>query len=139
MVSPVLDVFTRSLACFRFFSFTFGLVCHIFAPARRVHSIFAFFFLIRFRFCLGGFHPLPPLFFLVFFSPVDASLCMALVLALCTWPLNFCLEGKFDMTCWAFAFPLDALAGAAVTVYGYTGYEAMRVSVAVIFHRFCGS
>lgn len=57
----------------------------------------------------------------------DSSLAMALVLASCTWPLNFFLEGKFTMSVWAFAFPLDALAAAAVTVYSYTGYDTMQV------------
>lgn len=46
--------------------------------------------------------------------------------------MNFFLEGKFDMSCWAFAFPLDALAGAAVTVYGMTRYDTMRVSGAAV-------
>lgn len=45
----------------------------------------------------------------------------------CCWPLNFFLEGKFDMSVWAFAFPLDALAAAAVTAYSYTKYDAMQV------------
>lgn len=52
---------------------------------------------------------------------------MALVLASCTWPLNFFLEGKFTMSVWAFAFPLDALAAAAVTVYSYTRFDTMQV------------
>ena len=52
---------------------------------------------------------------------------MALVLGACVWPLNFFLEGKFDMSWWAFAFPLDALAAAAVTVYSYTRYDTMQV------------
>lgn len=57
----------------------------------------------------------------------DAALSMALALALCTWPLNFFLEGKFTMSAWAFAFPLSVLAASAVTVYSYTGFETMRV------------
>lgn len=52
---------------------------------------------------------------------------MTLVLASCTWPLNFFLEGKFTMSVWAFAFPLDALAAAAVTVYRYTLFDTMQV------------
>lgn len=52
---------------------------------------------------------------------------MALVLAACVWPLNFFLEGKFDMSWWAFAFPLDALSAAAVTVYSHSRYDAMQV------------
>lgn len=59
--------------------------------------------------------------------PPDASLSLAVVLAGCTWPLNFFLEGKFTMSVWAFAFPLDALAAAAVTVYGYTRFDTMQV------------
>lgn len=53
---------------------------------------------------------------------------MALIMVCCTWPLNFFLEGKFDMSAWAFAFPLDALAAAAVVVYRYTLYDTMQVS-----------
>lgn len=32
------------------------------------------------------------------------------------------------MSVWAFAFPLDALAAAAVTVYSYTLFDTMQVS-----------
>lgn len=53
---------------------------------------------------------------------------MALVLATAAWPLNFFLEGKFVMSAWAFTFPLDAFAGAAVTVYSYTHGRMMEVS-----------
>lgn len=32
------------------------------------------------------------------------------------------------MSSWAFAFPLDALAAAAVVAYAHTGYDAMQVT-----------
>lgn len=60
--------------------------------------------------------------------PKDGSLAIALVLGVCTWPLNFFLEGKFDMSGWALAFPLNTLAGASIIVYHHTNYDAMRVS-----------
>eukprot|EP00752_Nemacystus_decipiens_P012458 g11037.t1 len=66
-----------------------------------------------------------------------ASLSVALVLASCTWPLNFFLEGKFTMSVWAFAFPLDVLAAAAVTVYGYTRYDTMQVIYVVALTAAC--
>ncbi|CAM9111089.1 unnamed protein product [Scytosiphon promiscuus] len=66
-----------------------------------------------------------------------ASLAMALVLATCTWPLNFFLEGKFTMSVWAFAFPLDVVAAAAVTVYGYTGSDHMQVIYIVALTAAC--
>lgn len=50
---------------------------------------------------------------------------MALILAFCTWPLNFFLEGEFNMSVWSFGF--DALAAAAVMVYDFTRYDAMQV------------
>lgn len=50
---------------------------------------------------------------------------MALVLGFLTWPLNFFLEGEFNMSVWAFGF--DALAAAAVMVYDFTRYDAMQV------------
>lgn len=56
-----------------------------------------------------------------------ASLSVALVLAPCVWPLNFFQEGQFAMTAWAFAFPLNALAAAAVTMYGLSPYSSMQV------------
>ncbi|CBJ26922.1 Glutaredoxin glutaredoxin/malate transporter fusion protein [Ectocarpus siliculosus] len=56
-----------------------------------------------------------------------ASLSMAMVLAMSTWPLNFFVGGKFDMSLFAFAFPLDVLASAAITVYGYTQTDTMQV------------
>lgn len=49
---------------------------------------------------------------------------MALVLGFLTWPLNFFLEGEFNMSVWAFGF--DALAAAAVMVYDFTRYDAMQ-------------
>eukprot|EP00903_Cladosiphon_okamuranus_P016305 g15037.t1 len=66
-----------------------------------------------------------------------AALSMALVLASCTWPLNFFLEGKFTMSVWAFAFPLDVLAAAAVTVYGYTRFDTMQVIYVVALTAAC--
>eukprot|EP00903_Cladosiphon_okamuranus_P016395 g15119.t1 len=66
-----------------------------------------------------------------------ASLAMALVLAPCVWPLNFFLEGKFDMSWWAFAFPLDALAAAAVAVYNFTLYDTMQVIYVVALTAAC--
>ena len=56
---------------------------------------------------------------------LDPSLAMALVLGFLTWPLNFFLEGEFNMSVWAFGF--DALAAAAVMVYDFTRYDAMQV------------
>lgn len=52
---------------------------------------------------------------------------MALVLVPCVWPLNFFLEAKFSLSLFAFSFPLDVLAAAAVTMYGYTRTDAMQV------------
>lgn len=52
---------------------------------------------------------------------------MALVLGACTWPLNFLLEAPFALSAFGFSFPLDVLATAAVTVYGYTPTDTMQV------------
>lgn len=52
---------------------------------------------------------------------------MAPVLGLCTWPLNFFLEGEFTLATFGLGFPLDVLAAAAVTVYGYTPTDTMQV------------
>ncbi|CAN0118074.1 unnamed protein product [Ascophyllum nodosum] len=70
------------------------------------------------------------------FDPVQrllfyASLCMALVLGWCIYPLDFFVEGKFDMSAWMFAFPLDATAAAAVVAYRYTEFDTMQVIYAV--------
>lgn len=59
--------------------------------------------------------------------PPDSAVFIALVLGVCTWPFNFFLEGKFDMSDWSFAFPLDALAAASIIVYSYTRYDTMQV------------
>lgn len=77
--------------------------------------------------CCHGLLP-PSLPSLPFVFPSDASLSVALVLAPCVWPLNFFQEGQFAMTAWAFAFPLNALAAAAVTMYGLSPYSSMQVS-----------
>lgn len=52
---------------------------------------------------------------------------MALAMAVLAWPVNFFLEGGFNMSSWAFAFPLDALSAASVLAYSLTEYDAMRV------------
>lgn len=62
----------------------------------------------------------------------DASLALTLVLAKCMWPLNFFEEGKFDMSWWAFAFPLNVFAAASILVYDLTKYDAMRVRTRVL-------
>lgn len=60
--------------------------------------------------------------------PPDSSLAMAAVLGMCTWPLNFFLEGEFTLSSFGLGFPLDVLAAAAVTVYGYTPTDTMQVT-----------
>jgi len=57
----------------------------------------------------------------------DSSVSIALVLASCTWPFNFFLEGNFTMSVWAFAFPLNALTMAAIKVHSYTRTDTFKV------------
>ncbi|CAM9116416.1 unnamed protein product, partial [Laminaria digitata] len=66
-----------------------------------------------------------------------ASLSIALVLAPWMWPLNFFLEGRFDILNWAFAFPLNALAAAAVTMYNCSHHRATRVIYVVALTAAC--
>ncbi|CAM9538674.1 unnamed protein product, partial [Ectocarpus fasciculatus] len=55
----------------------------------------------RILFCEYGWDPNK-----LFLHFSNASLAMAIALAMCTWPLNFFVGGKFDMSLFAFAFPL---------------------------------
>ncbi|CAM9403100.1 unnamed protein product, partial [Choristocarpus tenellus] len=70
---------------------------------------------------------------LLFYS----ALFLALVLAACVWPLNFFVEGKFNMNNWVFAFPLDALAAASVTAYTHTKYDTMQVIYIIVLSAAC--
>lgn len=63
---------------------------------------------------------------------------MALVLAMSTWPLNFFVEGKFDMSLFAFAFPLDVLAAASITVHNYTQTDTMKARIGTYLRRESG-
>lgn len=58
---------------------------------------------------------------------------MALVLLPLSYPLNFFLEGNFDMSIWAFAFPLDALAAAAVRMHSYNESDYMQARISNTF------
>lgn len=52
---------------------------------------------------------------------------MAAAVAVLAWPVNFFLEGGFNMSNWALAFPLDALAAASVLAYSLSHHEAIKV------------
>ncbi|CAM9257536.1 unnamed protein product, partial [Sphacelaria rigidula] len=65
------------------------------------------------------------------------ALSLAAVLGVLTWPLNFFLEGGFNMSNWAFAFPLDALAAASVLAYKGSGHEAIKVIYIVVLTSAC--
>ncbi|CAM9812351.1 unnamed protein product [Ascophyllum nodosum] len=65
------------------------------------------------------------------------ALSIGLAIVVCTWPLDFFQEGDFNMSHWAFAFPLDALAAASVLAYSQTNYDAMKVIYIVVLSSAC--
>lgn len=63
----------------------------------------------------------------MFHRPSDPAVSMAVALGVLAWPLDFFLEGGFNMSNWGFAFPLDALAAASVVAYNLSGHETIKV------------
>ncbi|CAM9147713.1 unnamed protein product [Sphacelaria rigidula] len=65
------------------------------------------------------------------------ALSVAAALGVLAWPLNFFLEGGFNMSNWAFAFPLDALAAASVLAYDGSRHEAIKVIYVIVLTSAC--